>query len=65
MGLAIGVAIVVGLIALAVAAGGVLVLLFVAILLASALEPMVGVIRGPPAARARRDDPGRLRRRSS
>ena len=45
MGLAIGVAIVVGLIALAVAAGGVLVLLFVAILLASALEPMVGHIR--------------------
>src|SRR6187549_117114 len=45
MGLAFGVAIVVGLIALAVAAGGVLVLLFVAILLASALEPMVGHIR--------------------
>jgi predicted PurR-regulated permease PerM len=45
MGLAIGVAIVVGLIALAVAAGGVLVLLFVAILLASALEPIVGVLR--------------------
>jgi predicted PurR-regulated permease PerM len=45
MGLAVGVAIVVGLIGLAVAAGGVLILLFVAILLASALEPMVGVIR--------------------
>ena len=45
MGLAIGVAIVVALIGLAVAAGGVLVLLFVAILLASALEPMVGLIR--------------------
>ena len=45
MGLAFGVAIVVGLIGLAVAAGGVLVLLFVAILLASALEPMVGHIR--------------------
>ena len=45
MGLAIGVAIVVGLIALAVAAGGVLLLLFVAILLASALEPIVGPIR--------------------
>jgi predicted PurR-regulated permease PerM len=45
MGLAIGVAIVVGLIALAVAAGGVLVLVFIAILLASALEPMIGVIR--------------------
>ena len=46
MGLAIGVAIVVGLIALAVAAGGVLLLLFVAILLASALEPIVGLLRG-------------------
>ena len=45
MGLAIGVAIVVAVIALAFAAGGVLVLLFVAILLASALEPMVGLIR--------------------
>ncbi len=45
MGLAIGVAIVVALIGLAVAAGGVLVLLFVAILLASALEPIVGLIR--------------------
>jgi predicted PurR-regulated permease PerM len=44
MGLAIGVAIVVGLIALAVAAGGVLVLVFIAILLASALEPVIGVI---------------------
>ena len=45
MGLAIGVAIVVGLIALAVAAGGVLVLAFIAVLLASALEPMIGAIR--------------------
>jgi predicted PurR-regulated permease PerM len=45
IGLAVGVAIVVGLIGLAVAAGGVLTLLFVAILLASALEPMVGLIR--------------------
>jgi predicted PurR-regulated permease PerM len=45
MGLAIGVAIVVAVIGLAIAAGGVLVLLFVAILLASALEPMVGLIR--------------------
>jgi len=45
MGLAVGVAIVVGLIGLAVAAGGVLILLFVAILFASALEPMVGLIR--------------------
>lgn len=44
-GLAIGVAAVVGLIAIGFAAGGVLVLLFVAILLASALEPMVGLIR--------------------
>jgi predicted PurR-regulated permease PerM len=45
MGLAVGVAIVVGLLGLAVAAGGVLVLLFVAILLAAALEPIVGMIR--------------------
>src|SRR6476659_2229325 len=45
MGLTIGVAIVIGLIALAVAAGGVLVLLFIAILLASALEPIVGLLR--------------------
>ena len=45
MGLAIGVAIVVGLIALAVAAKGVLILAFIAILLASALEPVIGVIR--------------------
>ena len=45
MGLAIGVAIVIGLLALAVAAGGVLVLVFIAILLASALEPVIGVIR--------------------
>ena len=45
MGLAIGVAIVVGLIALAVAAGGVLVLVFIAILLASSREPLLGVIR--------------------
>ena len=45
MGLAIGIAIVVGLIGLAIAAGGVLVLLFIAILLASALEPIVGIVR--------------------
>jgi predicted PurR-regulated permease PerM len=45
MGLAIGIAIVVGLIGLAIAAGGVLVLLFIAILLASALEPIVGSLR--------------------
>ena len=46
MGLAIGVVIVVGLIALAVAAGGVLLMLFVAMLLASALEPVIGIVRG-------------------
>ena len=45
MGLAIGVAIVIGLIALGSAAGSVLLLLFLAILLASALEPVVGVLR--------------------
>jgi predicted PurR-regulated permease PerM len=45
MGLAIGVAIVVGLIGLAIAAGGVLVLLFIAVLFASALEPIVGTLR--------------------
>ncbi len=45
MGLALGAAIVVGLIQLGIAAGGVLILLFVAILLASALEPIVGLIR--------------------
>jgi predicted PurR-regulated permease PerM len=45
MGLALGVAIVIGLIQLGIAAGGVLMLLFVAILLASALEPIVGLIR--------------------
>jgi predicted PurR-regulated permease PerM len=45
MGLAIGVAIVAGLIALGIAAGGVLLLLFVAILFASALEPIVGLLR--------------------
>ena len=45
MGLAIGVAIVVGLIGLGVAAGSVLLLLFLSILLASALEPAVGWLR--------------------
>ncbi len=62
MGLAIGVAIVVGLIAprpSRPAASSLL--LFVAILLASALEPMVGTHPRPLPARARRDDPGRLR----
>jgi len=44
-GFALGVAVVVGLLALGWAAGGVLLLLFVAILLASALEPMVGLLR--------------------
>lgn len=46
MGLALGVAVVVGLIGLASAAIDVLVLLFVAVLLASALEPVVGTVRG-------------------
>jgi Predicted permease len=45
MGLALGAAIVIGLIQLGIAAGGVLLLLFSAILLASALEPIVGLIR--------------------
>jgi predicted PurR-regulated permease PerM len=45
MGLAIGVLIVVGLVQLGFAAGHVLLLLFVSILLASALEPMVGWLR--------------------
>jgi predicted PurR-regulated permease PerM len=44
MGLAIGVAIVAGIIGLAIAAGGVLVLVFVSVLLASALEPIVGIL---------------------
>ena len=45
MGLAVGVAMVVGLIALGIAASSVLLLLFLAILLGSALEPFVGQIR--------------------
>lgn len=45
MGLAIGVALVVGLIGLGVAASSVLLLLFVSVLLASALEPAVGWLR--------------------
>ena len=45
-GFAIGVALVVGLLALANAAGGVLILLFLAIILAGALEPVVAWIRG-------------------
>jgi predicted PurR-regulated permease PerM len=45
MGLTLGALIVIGLVALGIAAGGVLILFFVAVLLASALEPMVGAIR--------------------
>jgi predicted PurR-regulated permease PerM len=45
-GFAIGVAAIVGLLALANAAGGVLILLFLAIILAGALEPVVAWIRG-------------------
>ncbi len=45
MGLALGAAIVFGLVQLGIAAGGVLLLLFLSILLASALEPMVGTLR--------------------
>ena len=43
--IAAGVLIVFGLVQLGIAAGGVFLLLFVAILLASALEPMVGWLR--------------------
>ncbi|MFL5777804.1 MAG: AI-2E family transporter [Chloroflexota bacterium] len=46
MGLAVGACVVLGLVALGLAAGHVLVLLFVAILLASALEPFIGIVRG-------------------
>jgi len=45
MGLALGAAIVIGLVQLGIAAAGVFLLLFLAILLASALEPMVGTLR--------------------
>jgi predicted PurR-regulated permease PerM len=45
MGLAVGVLVVLGLVQLGFAAGHVLLLLFVSILLASALEPMVGWLR--------------------
>lgn len=45
MGLAVGVLLVYGLVQLGIAAGGVLLLLFIAVLLASALEPMIGWIR--------------------
>ena len=45
IGLATGIALVYGLASIAVSAGGVLLLVFVAILLASALEPFIGWIR--------------------
>lgn len=45
MGLALGVLIVIGLVALGAAAASVLLLLFIAILLASALGPIVGMLR--------------------
>jgi len=45
-GLAIGVGLVVGLIGLAIAAGHVLILVFIAVILASGLQPFVGWIRG-------------------
>ena len=45
MGLAIGVLVVIGLVQLGFAAGHVLLLLFLSILLASALEPMIGWLR--------------------
>lgn len=45
MGLAFGALLVYGLVQLGIAAGGVLLLLFFAILLASALEPLVGTMR--------------------
>lgn len=45
VGLAMGVALVYGLILLGLAAGSVLLLVFISILLASALEPVIGVLR--------------------
>lgn len=45
MGLALGALIVIGLVQLGAAAGGVLLLLFLSVLLASALEPVVGTLR--------------------
>ena len=45
MGLALGALIVIGLVQLGIAAGSVFLLLFIAILLASALEPIVGLLR--------------------
>lgn len=46
IGLALGVALVVGILALAGTAGRVLLLVFVAVLLASGLEPLIGWVRG-------------------
>jgi predicted PurR-regulated permease PerM len=45
MALALGVAVVYGLITLGIAAGDVLLLVFISVLLASALEPVIGVLR--------------------
>ena len=45
MALALGVAVVYGLIVLGIAAGDVLLLVFISVLLASALEPVIGVLR--------------------
>jgi len=45
-GLALGASVAIGLIALAAAASGVLVLLFIAVVLASALQPIVGSLKG-------------------
>lgn len=45
MALALGVAIVYGLIMLGIAAGDVLLLVFISVLLASALEPVIGALR--------------------
>lgn len=45
MALALGVAVVYGLITLGIAAGNVLLLVFISVLLASALEPVIGVLR--------------------
>jgi predicted PurR-regulated permease PerM len=44
-GLTVGILLVYGLVQLGIAAGGILLLLFIAVLLASALEPMIGWIR--------------------
>ena len=58
--------IVIGLVQLGVAAGGVLVLLFIAVLLASALEPIVGTLRERlPLGRRSRAAAARANRGSS